>query len=781
MADQESSIVVRVQLRLRGRVQGVGFRPFVYRTAQALGLSGWVRNDAQGVLVEAQGERATVESFIATIVQRAAPPARVDDWQQHARPTEQESGFLIGESEMGGRATAVILPEVATCADCLREIDDPSNRRYQYPFTNCTHCGPRFTIIRSLPYDRPNTTMAKFTMCQDCRREYDDPRDRRFHAQPNACPVCGPQLRLVGPAFQDLGDRDHALSVAVEQVRQGFIVAVQGLGGFHLVVDATNQEAVQALRNRKHRWEKPLAVMVYGVEQARECVELLPTEVELLTSPEGPIVLCRKRVDSPIASAVAPDTPYLGVMLATTPLHHLFVKRLGRPIVATSGNLSEEPICIDPKEATSRLHGIAATWLIHDRPIERHMDDSVVHVVCGKPQFLRRARGYAPLPVTVPHSNHLVLAVGGHQKNTVALAIEDRVFVSQHIGDLESHETQCAFERAIFDFMRLYGAVPDIIAHDRHPDYASTQLAERLTAAGSPLAGIPLFAVQHHHAHLAACLADAGHQGQALGIVWDGSGYGMDGTIWGGEFLFGDAGQFERVAAFRPYPLLGGEAAAREPRRTALALLWKIFGPKSFTWEDLSPIAATNSSERSVILKMLERNIRTPLTSSVGRLFDAVASLSGVLVQSSFEGRAGMLLESLCLESLCDPYPLPLTDAFPADSFTGGAPRFWLDPGPTIAAIVSDIRSGKSQATIATRFHAALIACTVEVASRVGVEYVALTGGCFQNRRLTEGCVTALQQKNFRVLCHDQVPANDGGLSLGQTLVARAGLTPGGP
>jgi hydrogenase maturation protein HypF len=762
-------------------VQGVGFRPFVYRTAQALNLRGWVQNDNQGALLEVQGERQHVDAFVSKVVSEAPSPAHVDTFNQESCPLVPETGFAIIASHGQGPISATILPEISTCADCLREVDDPSNRRYKYPFTNCTHCGPRFTIIQSLPYDRPNTSMSIFAMCVDCQREYEDPLDRRFHAQPNACPVCGPRLRLIDRNRQDIVAPAFAISRAAELIQQGLIVAAQGLGGFHLIVDATHQAAVRLLRQRKHRWEKPLAVMVQNIEQAREHIDFGPTEEALLTSPEGPIVLGRKRKQSSIASGVAPDTPFLGVMLATTPLHHLLLNHVNTPIVATSGNLSEEPICIDPREATIRLAEIADAWLVHDRPIERHMDDSVVHIVCGEPQLLRRARGYAPLPVFVSDSKQVVLALGGHQKNTIALGIGDRVFVSQHIGDLESLETKQALERVIFDFLRLYAVTPDIIAHDRHPDYASTQLAEHLTAQRGPLAGIPRVAVQHHHAHLAACLADANHSGTVLGVVWDGSGLGLDGTIWGGEFLLGDCTGFERVAAIKPYPLLGGEAAAREPRRAALALLWTTFGARVFDWEDLPPIADTPKAERALILKMLERKIGTPLTSSVGRLFDAVASLSGLVKRVSFEGRGGMLLESHCDESVVNPYPLRVIDAEPASESFPHNPRWWLDSASLIEAVASDVRNGVPHEVVATRFHAALIAVTVEIALRTDAKVVALTGGCFQNRRLTAGCVEALARQQIRVVVHNQVPANDGGLSLGQALVARAGLRPGKP
>ncbi len=732
-----SEPLIRIRLRLRGRVQGVGFRPFVYRTALSLGISGWVSNDSQGVLLEAEGVESAVKAFKEMVVHGAPAPASVDDCIDEICVVRAETGFVIVASQTGGHPLATILPEMATCADCMRDIEAPNNRRYQYPFTNCTHCGPRFTIMRALPYDRPNTTMARFTMCTDCQSEYDDPRDRRFHAQPNACPLCGPQLSYFSAARKVVAQRGPALALALQAIVAGQIVAVQGLGGFHLVVDATNETAVCELRARKHRWEKPLAVMVRDVVQAREQVQTDAGIESLLLSPEAPIVLCRKQPTAAIALSVAPDTPYLGVMLAATPLHHLLLQQLGRPIVATSGNLSEEPICIDPAEAERRLSGIADGWLVNDRPIERHMDDSVVQIVSGAPQFLRRARGYAPLPVAVPKSGRVVLALGGHQKNTVSLAIEDRVFVSQHIGDLDSLETRKACERVVCDFLRLYAVRPDVVAHDLHPDYASSLLAERLTSAGALLQGVPRRAVQHHHAHLAACLADAGHAGRALGVIWDGSGLGLDGTLWGGEFLLGDATGFQRVAALQPYPLLGGEAAARDPRRSALALLGATYGSDAFNWVDLPCVSATPAPERALLLQLLERNLNCPLTSSMGRLFDAVAALCGLVLRPSFEGRAGMLLESFCGNWDVAPYPMPCTSVSHEPTNEASTPQYWLDPKPLIEHIVTDVRSG---------------------------------------RRLSEGLVTALQKNGIQVVIHRNLPPNDGGLSLGQALVARSVL-----
>jgi hydrogenase maturation protein HypF len=470
---------------------------------------------------------------------------------------------------------------------------------------------------------------------------------------------------------------------------------------------------------------------------------------------------------------VAPDTPFLGVMLASTPLHHLLLRDLQRPIVATSGNLSEEPICIDPEEAQTRLSSIADGFLIHDRPIERHMDDSVMHLVCDTPQFLRRARGYAPLPVTVPHSDRVVLALGAHQKNTIALAVEDRVFVSQHIGDLDSIETRKAGERVVRDFLRLYAATPDVVAHDRHPDYASTQLAEALTAKGALLEGAARVAVQHHHAHLVACLADACIEERALGIIWDGSGLGSDGALWGSEFLLGDAAGFERVASLKPYPLLGGEAAARDPRRAALALLATVFGSDAFDAEDLPCVASLAPSARAMLKRMFVNDVNCPKTTSMGRLFDAVAAICGLVTGPSFEGRAGMLLETHCQAIGESHYSLPVVDP-DASAHSLHRPRFWLDPAPLIREVAADVRAGVNRTAIATKFHAALKMAVVELASRAQADHVVLSGGCFQNRVLTEACVSALQKKGHRAAIHRNLPPNDGGVSLGQALVARA-------
>ena len=560
--------VQRMRLEIHGAVQGVGFRPFVYRLATELGLTGWVINDTNGVFVEVEGPRSMVECFARRVTEQPPPRAIIHSLDASWLERAGFSCFEIRHSDAHGSRTTLILPDIATCPDCFEEIFDPANRRFRYPFTNCTNCGPRFTIVRELPYDRPNTTMHGFALCEVCRSEYDDPLDRRFHAQPNACPRCGPQLTLLAgvglgageastpcerSTWSALASGDQALTMTAAAVRRGRVVAIKGLGGFHLIVDARNAAAVALLRRRKLRDEKPFALMVRDLEAVRALCETSAEAEEVLASPEAPIVLLPRRPDAEVAGSVAPDSPYLGLMLPSSPLHHLLLAELGFPIVATSGNLTDEPICIDEHEATQRLGGIADCFLVHNRPIERHVDDSVVSVILDTPRVLRRARGYAPLPVLLARSVPSILATGPQLKNTVALSVGRQVFISQHIGDLHTPQAIAAFERVIGDFRRLYEAEPLVIAHDLHPDYASTQWARAQRGR--------LIPVQHHHAHLAACLAENGVMEPALGVIWDGTGYGTDGTIWGGEFLLGDAQAFARVAHLRPFRLPGGEAA----------------------------------------------------------------------------------------------------------------------------------------------------------------------------------------------------------------------------
>jgi hydrogenase maturation protein HypF len=803
-----------LRVEIHGAVQGVGFRPFVYRLATELGLAGWVLNDTAGVFIEVEGPELALAEFLRRLPGERPPRALIQSLDAAWLTPAGYERFEIRHSDGQGNKTVLVLPDIATCADCLAEVLDPNDRRHRYPFTNCTNCGPRFSIIQALPYDRPNTTMRRFVLCPACQAEYDNPLDRRFHAQPNACPVCGPRLALwrakvsgvtsqvssagrQGSGGKSLAEDDDALRLAVDALRAGQIVAVKGLGGFHLMVDAGNADAVARLRQRKQRYEKPLALMVRDLAAARRLVEVDEQAAALLTSAEAPIVLLPRRAGAPVAANVAPGNPTLGVMLAYTPLHHLLLDAVARSappggyaqtghssegaghsvtaLVATSGNLSDEPICIDEQEAVTRLGQIADLFLVHDRPIERHVDDSVAWIVDGRPRLLRRARGYAPLPVLLAQPAPTILAVGAHLKNTVALSIGRQVFISQHIGDLETAEAIAAFESVIADFLRLYEVEPVAIAHDMHPDYLSTRWAtegDRVTRWQGDKVRI---AVQHHHAHLAACLAENGVHEPALGVTWDGAGYGLDGTTWGGEFLLGDAADFVRVAHLRPFRLPGGDAAAKGPRRVALALLWELYGEAALEMDDLAPIRALPPSERVVLGQMLRRGLSAPIATSAGRMFDGVAALLGLHPYVSFEGQAAMALEYAVDASEDGAYPLSLvSSSFP--SLPSAPPPLLLDWQPMIEALLHDLRTGVSAGILAARFHNGLAAAIVAVAQAVGQPLVALTGGCFQNRLLLERSASRLRQAGFDVLLHRQVPPNDGGISLGQVAVAAARL-----
>uniref|UniRef100_A0A832I2F7 Carbamoyltransferase n=1 Tax=Eiseniibacteriota bacterium TaxID=2212470 RepID=A0A832I2F7_UNCEI len=754
----------RLGIGIRGAVQGVGFRPFVWRLAHALGLAGWVVNDARGVVLEVEGPRAACEAFLARVGAEAPPAARIHALEHAWLAPAGFERFEIRASDGGGERRAALLPDLATCPACLAETRDPAERRHRYPFTNCTECGPRFTIVRALPYDRPNTTMAGFALCAECAREYADPADRRFHAQPIACPRCGPSLALTAPDGAPLARGDDALRRAAAAVRDGEVVAVKGLGGYHLVCDAADAAAVARLRERKPRHEKPFAIMARDLDEARALCAVDDAAAEALTSSAAPILLLPRRPGAAVAANVAPGMPTLGVMLPATPLHHLLLAEVGRAVVATSGNLTDEPIATDDAEARARLGHVADLFLAHDRPIERHVDDSVAWVVGGEVALLRRARGFAPLPVRVRGEWPPVLAVGAHLKNTVALAVGPQVFVSQHVGDLETPEAMAAFERVIADFLRMYGVAPAAVAHDLHPDYVSTQWARRFAAER----GVPLEGVQHHHAHLAACLAEHGVEGRALGVTWDGTGYGADGTVWGGEFLSGDAAGFERVAHLRPFRLPGGEAAVEEPRRTAVALLWETFGAAALERLDLAPVASFGAHERGLLERMLERGVSAPLTTSAGRLFDGLAALVGLHPRVTFEGQAAM-----AFEFAADPDE---RGAYPVHAVPGPGPLV-LDWRPLVEALVADLGLGVERATIAARAHGALVHAIVAVAAAAGEARVALTGGCFQNRRLLEATAAALRARGHEVLTHRVVPPNDGGVSLGQAAVAAARRT----
>ncbi len=893
----------RLSLHVEGIVQGVGFRPFVYTLARSVGVTGWVKNTAQGVFIEIEGTAAQLQSF----QQRLEAEKPKHAWLQRVEATQLESigdqDFRILPSSETAAKTALILPDLATCPTCLAELWEPTNRRYRYPFINCTHCGPRFSIVRSLPYDRPHTTMAGFPLCPDCRREYEDPCDRRFHAQPNACPTCGPHLELWDREGNCLAQHDPALRQAAIALQQGQVLALKGLGGFHLMVDATCEEAVQQLRQRKHRPDKPLAVMFPSLAMLRDYCQVSDAAAQMLQSSAAPIVLLPLWTDgATLAPGVAPGNPFIGAMLPYTPLHHLLLAEVNCPVVATSGNLSGEPICIDEREALDRLGQIADVFLVHNRPIARPVDDSIVQMVQERPVTLRRARGYAPFPVMpiLPSSpallprgegsrkqlfglasthlrsplaplnkggagskfplfkgdlggsvqgvedlfkmcvhssperegrqndlgvplpentkildsgstlrsplaplnkggsgskfpldkgalggsvrgvaqqtqNAVVLSVGSHLKNTVALHLHGQTLISQHLGDLDTPQGCDRFKETIQHLCGLYDLQPtdvDAIAHDAHPDYYSTQFAKALLSQTdkSPR----LVPVQHHYAHVLSCMVDNQWQPPVLGIAWDGTGYGLDGTIWGGELLWipsasAPAPGFERVAHVKPFPLPGGERAAVEPRRSAIGLLYACLGDRAFDDTHLPCFQTFTAQEQTVLHQMLHRGVNAPLTSSMGRLFDAVASLLGLCQQASFEGQAAMALEFAIAPSTDQLYPYTvhhLPDA-----------SLQLDPSPTVLAILDDLARHVPVGQIAATFHNTLIAGLVEIIQHLRRRYpelqqVALTGGCFQNRYLLNRAIQQLEASNLSAGWHQAIPTNDGGISAGQVMAA---------
>ena len=745
---------------MRGAVQGVGFRPFVYGLAGRLGLAGWVCNGPAGVELEVEGAEAPVAEFLGRLPREAPPRARIEGLEPTWLDPAGLDGFVIRPSRESGERTVLILPDIATCADCLAELFDPSDRRHRYPFINCTHCGPRYSIVRRLPYDRAQTTMAGFPLCEACRREYEDPGDRRFHAQPTACPVCGPRLAWWTAAGDERGRGEEALGAAVAAIRAGQVVAVKGLGGFHLVADATHPAAVARLRERKRRGEKPFAVMAPGRGWVREACAVSPLEERLLESPEAPIVLLHRRGDGGVCEAVAPGNPLLGVMLPYTPLHHLLLHDLGRPIVATSGNRSEEPICIDEAEAVVRLGGLADAFLVHDRPIARPVDDSVVRVVLGREQVIRRARGYAPLPVRMPVPVDGLLAVGGHLKNTVALGVGRNLFVSQHIGDLDTEAAYACFRSTVADLQALFEVSARRVACDLHPDYRSTRFAAA--------SGLPVHAIQHHYAHIAAAMAENELAPPVLGLSWDGTGYGPDGSVWGGEILeVGADGTWRRAGHLRGFPLPGGYAAVREPRRAAVGLLRETFGSAWRSFDHLAPVRAFAPAERELIDAALVRGLNCPLTSSMGRLFDGVAALLDLRQVSAFEGQAAMAVE-FAARAADDPADYPFA--------INGVEIDWR---PMLRALLDDLRDRLDRDRIAARFHNTLVGIGVAFAGRLGADRIVLSGGCFQNEHLSARLAEALRARGARVYTHQRIPPNDGGICVGQAALAGSAGGPG--
>jgi hydrogenase maturation protein HypF len=759
-------------IAVHGIVQGVGFRPFVYGLASRLRLHGFVKNQTGGVLIEVQGDASSLDAFLAELATRPPPLARIDrlSWERQAPRAERQ--FRIEPSREGAAEAVFVGPDVATCEECLAEVFDPGDRRYHYPFLNCTNCGPRLTIMTGAPYDRERTTMAPFPMCAACRAEYEDPADRRFHAQPTACPDCGPRLQALEASGRPIATSDP-LGRFAAALLAGQIGALKGLGGYHLVCDARDGAAVAELRRRKHRDEKPFAVMVRDLEAAGLLCELLRGERALLQSPRRPIVLLRKRPSLEVAESTAPGNPCLGVMLPYTPLHHLLLRAVGgAPLVMTSGNRSDEPIAYEDDDALRRLAGIADLFLTHDRPIHVRCDDSVTRLVDGRELPVRRSRGYAPEPVPLPlECPAPILAVGGQLKGTFALGRGRHGFLSHHLGDLDHYDAYRAFVKDIALYQRLFAVAPEVIAHDLHPDYASTRYAlDRARARPGGQSPSRLVAVQHHHAHLSSCMAENALAGPVIGVTFDGTGFGTDGTVWGGEFLIGDYRHFRRAAHLRCVGMPGGEQAVREPWRMAVAHLRDAGEGTSSLKGRLTALALRT------VETMLEKGFNTPRTSSAGRLFDAVAALAGVRERAAYEGQAAVELEWLAAGVAPDEgYPFEVA-ATPAGNPAGAT--FVVDTRPLIRAVAADAARRTEAARIARRFHAAVVEIIAAVCGRLrattGCTTVVLSGGVFLNALLSSEVSARLAGAGFRVYRHRLVPPNDGGLSLGQLAVAAA-------
>ncbi len=749
-----------LQISVRGIVQGVGFRPFVFNLAESLRLTGWVNNTSAGVEMELNGAPEALQRFLTTLQTAPPPLARIDEISSRPIPPNGFTRFEIRASKALEGAFLPVSPDVAICADCRRELLDPADRRYRYPFINCTHCGPRFSIIQDIPYDRPNTTMRGFALCPNCQAEYENPRDRRFHAQPVACAACGPQL-WYEEGGQRRTEREDALQKARQAIVDGKIVAVKGLGGYHLACDATNSQAVAELRRRKKRSDKPFALMAYSLDAIREAAQVSDAEAALLTSRQSPVVLLERLPDSPIAEEVAPGQRTLGFMLPYTPLHLLLMEpAAGFPhaLVMTSANLSEEPIAYEDADALRRLAPLADAFLLHDRPIYMRVDDSVMRVMADQPTLLRRARGFAPDSLPLLLDVPPLLAAGGELKNTFCLARDRYAFLSHHIGDLENLETLRSFEEGITHYQRLFRVQPQLLACDLHPNYLSSRYAR----ARSQAEGLPLVEVQHHHAHLAACLADNAYPADqpVIGLTLDGTGYGTDGAIWGGEVLIGSYAGYERRfhLAYTPQP--GGDSATRKPARMALAHLWQA----GLDWDADYPCGESLCyEERSVLKIQLERKLNSPLTSSMGRLFDAAAALLGVRQAVTYEGQAAIELEALAEPAEQGYYPFEMQ----GDTF---------NPAPVWSALLADWRAGLPLPTLSARFHNSvaqvMLRCCQQIRAERGMQTVALSGGVWQNQFLFTRTLQLLHAENFQTLIHRHTPPNDGCVALGQALVA---------
>ncbi len=800
----------RAHIVVRGIVQGVGFRPFIHRIAHAHQLTGWVLNSTEGVEIEVEGQHACIREFLDDLSNNPPPLASIHQIDVHHLPPVGYSSFIIEISHEDASGLPLVSPDIATCPDCLSELFDVRDRRFRYPFINCTNCGPRFTILEGTPYDRPRTTMKVFTMCSTCQEEYDTPSNRRFHAQPNACSACGPTLWLwssngvwpdgihnvgtpcdgarnrgidervplgtggVLPAASLAGIKPadpDALDVARKLLKAGQVLAIKGLGGFHLACDATNADAVRRLRVRKLRVEKPFAIMVRDLATARRLCYLDDAEAQLLASARRPIVLLERRQEGAVASEVAPHNKRLGVMLPYTPIHHLLFEPTEDvqldALVMTSGNLSEEPIAKDNEEALARLGSLADYFLLHDRPIHIRCDDSVTQVLDGKEMLIRRSRGYVPLPVRLDFELEPVLACGAELKNTFCIAKDNYAFLSQHIGDMENQETLDFFAESVDHMIHIFNLHPRVVAHDLHPDYLSTRYALSYLpeSTPSPSTSVNVVAVQHHHAHVASCMAENGLAERVIGVAFDGTGYGLDGTIWGGEFLVADYLGFERVAHLKRVPLPGGEAAIRKPYRTAVSYLLSAYG-NDLPRVDL--VASLDPDELEVLKTQIAKNINSPMTSSCGRLFDAVSALLGICREITYEGQAAIELEMAAEDDVVEAYEFELA----------GGKALEIHWTPVIRSIVADLLRGERCPVIAARFHNGVAQMIAEVCGAIrrnaGPNRVCLSGGVFQNRFLLSRTLNALRRDGFETYTHHLVPCNDGGVSLGQAVVASA-------
>jgi len=749
-------MIKRMRIHFQGTVQGVGFRPHIYRLAKAFELAGWVSNDATGVTVEIQGEPEKIEQFLKAAVEQAPVLARIRSFSESEIPPEEKMDFSIRESGKNDAVSTQVSADAATCADCLKEMFDERDRRHRYPFINCTNCGPRFTIIERIPYDRPFTTMKTFKMCPDCQREYDDPANRRFHAQPNACPVCGPKLSLTDRESKPIpGD---PVSEVIKFLRAGKIIAIKSLGGYQLACDALNQSAVSLLRSRKIREDKPFAVMAPDIETVKKYAQVSDAEREIISSPERPIVLLRKKEDAQIAAGIAPGQKNLGLILPYTPVHHLLMAESKMLLVMTSGNLSDEPIAFQDQEATDRLKNIADYFLTNNRPIHIRCDDSVARVFEEKIYPLRRARGYVPRPLELQFpEKRALLATGAHLKNTFALAQAGQVIVSHHIGDLDNLETLNAFEQGIEHYKNIFEIVPEMVVHDLHPDYLSTIYAQKL--------GIPKLAVQHHHAHAASVMAEHNLAGPVIGVSLDGTGYGSDGAVWGGEFMVADYSGFERKAHLEYLPMPGGEKAIKEPWRMALSWLDKFFG-QDFWKLGLPFLKNLDRQQCETLITAAKKGINAPATSSMGRLFDAMSSLIDLRQSANYEGQPAIELEMIADESESAHYSF---------NYRQVDAKIIIEPEPLIQEAVSDLKKRESPGKISARFHNGVAKMVEEICGSVknetGIKDVVLGGGVFQNFWILSRSRQLLEEKGFKVYVHGQVPANDGGISLGQAAI----------